>query len=191
MKGCNVQKLRYNILFVIFLVTLLFVFGCSKNSKAENDNAESNSRTSQINVNKNDKTAPDFSLESTDGKTVSLKDYNGKIVILDFWATWCGPCRRGIPDLVSLQDKYKNDLRVIGISLDTSTKNDVIPFAEKFNINYPIVYGDEKVTNDYGGIEAIPTTIVIDQNGEIVAKYVGLVDKETFVKQIEDLKSKS
>jgi len=186
-----VHKLKYELSILIFIVLMTFLFGCSKNSKADNNDSSDNSTKVQSKVTKDEKSAPEFSLQSTDGKTVSLKDYKGKIVILDFWATWCGPCRRGIPDLISLQDKYKNDLRVIGISLDTSTKNDVIPFAKKFNINYPVVYGDENITKDYGGIEAIPTTIVIDQNGGIVAKYVGLVDKETFTKHIEDLISKS
>ncbi len=185
------NKINYGISISFIIAMILFSFGCSKNSKVEENNSSDNTSKVQTTETKNEKAAPDFSLQSTDGKTVSLKDYKGKIVILDFWATWCGPCRKGIPDLISLQDRYKNDLRVIGISLDTSTKDDVIPFAKKMNINYPVVYGNDNITSDYGGIEAIPTTIVIDQNGEIVAKYVGLVDKETFAKQIEDLKSKS
>ena len=185
------NKTKFNFSITLIFILIFISFGCSKDVKVEENKTIENNSNVQTAQTKDVKAAPAFSLESTDGKTISLKDYKGKIVILDFWATWCGPCRRGIPDLVSLQDKYKNDLRVIGISLDSDTKSDVILFAKKFNINYPILYGDQQVTQDYGGIEAIPTTIVIDQNGEIVAKYVGLVNKETFAKQIEALKSKS
>ena len=184
------NKIKYNFSLLIIFALIFLSFGCSKNTKEENKTANSNSNV-QTTQTKDEKAAPDFSLESTDGMAVSLKQYRGRVVILDFWATWCGPCRRGIPDLVSLQKKYKDDLRVIGISLDTDTKSDVIPFAKKFNINYPILYGNQQVTQAYGGINAIPTTIVIDQYGDIVAKYVGLVDKETFAKHIEELISKS
>ncbi len=185
------NKIKYGFSILLILTLIFISFGCSKNTKVEESKTEDNNTNVQAAQVKDEKAAPDFSLESTEGKTVSLKDYKGKIVILDFWATWCPPCRRGIPDLISLQDKYKNDLRVLGISLDSDTKSDVIPFAKKININYPILYGNQQVIQDYGGIEAIPTTIVIDQNGEIVAKFVGLVDKETFAKHIEELISKS
>lgn len=184
------NKIRYSFSILILFTLTFLLIGCSKNTKVNNNAAENNSSEQPAQSN-DDKAAPNFSLESTDGMAVSLKQYRGRIVILDFWATWCGPCRRGIPDLISLQKKYKDDLRVIGISLDTDTKSDVVPFAKKFNINYPILYGNQQVTQAYGGINAIPTTVVIDQYGDIVAKYVGLVDKETFEKSVEELISKS
>lgn len=135
------------------------------------------------------KKAPDFALTSVDGKTVKLSDYKGKIVILDFWATWCGPCRKGIPDLVSIQKEFPKDVVVIGVSVDRDrTKKDVPSFVKNYNINYPIVYSTDKVVNDYDGIEAIPTSFIIDKKGNIVDKHVGLVDKSVYTNLIKKLK---
>jgi peroxiredoxin len=132
--------------------------------------------------------APDFTLKSVDGKTIKLSDYKGKVVIIDFWATWCGPCRRGIPDLVSIQTEFKNDLVIIGISLDAEkTIKDVPEFVKSYKINYPIVYGDEKVVMAYGGIQSIPTAFVIDKNGNVVDRHIGLVSKDTYVTKIKEL----
>jgi len=139
-------------------------------------------------VNPVDDKAPDFSLKSVDGKTIKLSDYKGKIVILDFWATWCQPCRKGIPDLVLIQKKYKDDVVIIGISVDADkTKKDVPGFVKDYKINYPVVYFTEKVVKDYGGIESIPTAFVIDKKGNIVDKYVGLVEKQVYADKIKEL----
>lgn len=136
----------------------------------------------------NDKKAADFNLKTLDGKNVKLSDYRGKIVIIDFWATWCPPCRKGIPDLISLQEEYKKDLVVIGISLDQqNTIKDLKPFIENYKINYPVVLGDEKVVKDYGGISAIPTSFIIDQKGNIVDKHIGLVPKTVYSDKIKSL----
>lgn len=132
--------------------------------------------------------APEFALQSTTGKTIKLSDYKGKIVMVDFWATWCPPCRKGVPDLIDLQKKYKNNLVIIGISLDYGkTKDDVKPFIKDFKINYPVVYYDEKVLNDYGGIESIPTTFIIDKEGYIVNRHVGLYPKYIYEEEIREL----
>jgi cytochrome c biogenesis protein CcmG/thiol:disulfide interchange protein DsbE len=109
-------------------------------------------------------------------------------VIIDFWATWCGPCRRGIPDLVAIQKEFNNDLVIIGISLDREkTIKDVPGFVKEYNINYPIVYGDDNVVVAYGGIQSIPTAFVVDKNGNVVDMHVGLVSKDTYVNKIKDL----
>lgn len=135
-----------------------------------------------------DKKAPDFALKSVDGKTVKLSDYKGKVVIIDFWATWCPPCRKGIPDLISIQKDFKDDVVIIGISLDAEkTLKDVPGFVKSYEINYPIVYGTEKVVNDYGGIEGIPTAFVVDKKGNVVDMHVGLVPKDTYVNKIKEL----
>ncbi|WP_304131844.1 TlpA disulfide reductase family protein [Ignavibacterium album] len=138
-----------------------------------------------------DKKAADFKLKTLEGKEIRLSDYRGKIVIIDFWATWCPPCRKGIPDLISLQEEFKKDLVVIGISLDQqNTIKDLKPFIENYKINYPVVLGDEKVVKDYGGISAIPTSFIIDQKGNIVDSHIGLVPKAVYADQIKSLLKK-
>lgn len=137
-----------------------------------------------------EKKAPDFSLKSVDGKTVKLSDYKNKVVLIDFWATWCPPCRKGIPDLIDLQKKFKKDLVVLGISLDTDTKEDVPAFVKNYGINYPVVYGDNSTAKLYGGVSGIPTSFLVDKKGNIVDKHVGLVPKEIFVNEIKSLLKK-
>lgn len=128
--------------------------------------------------------APDFTLPTADGKEIKLSDYRGKVVILDFWATWCPPCRRGIPDLISLKKEYGDKgLEIIGISVDEFTRNTkyrVIPFIKQIGINYPVAYGNIQVIRNFGGIESIPTTFVINKKGQIIASFVGLRPKSTY-----------
>ncbi len=129
-----------------------------------------------------------FTLKSTDGKDVSLADYRGKVVLVDFWATWCPPCRKGIPDLVELQKQYGDKFVVIGITLDREkTLKDVVPFVESYKINYPVVYGTDEVVNHFGGVEAIPTAFMLDQNGKVVSKHVGLQPKSVIEEEIKAL----
>lgn len=135
------------------------------------------------------KVAPDFALKSTGDKAVKLSDYKGKIIILDFWATWCPPCRKGIPDLIAIKKEYeKKGVEIIGISVDDEkTIEQVKSFALNQKMNYPVVYADKKVVSDYGDISNIPTTIIIDKKGNIVTKYVGLYPKETYTDEINRL----
>lgn len=135
------------------------------------------------------KTAPDFALKSVDGKTVKLSDYKGKVVILDFWATWCPPCRKGIPDLIELKNEFgKKGVEIIGISVDSkNTIAEVPSFVKDKKINYPVVYADKKVVSDYGGIESIPTSFIVDKSGKIVNKMIGLYPKDTYVDEINKL----
>lgn len=172
-------------LVLIILVSIsLNVFGTDYNT----DRSLSGTTTNNYNIKFAGDNAPDFALKSVDGKTIKLSDYKGKVVIIDFWATWCPPCRKGIPDLISIQKDFKDDVVVIGISLDAEkTIKDVPGFVKNYGINYPIVYGDEKVVTAYGGIEGIPTAFVIDKKGNIVDKHVGLVPKDTYVTKIKEL----
>ena len=175
---------KYSILF--FLILFGFsIIGCKKNVKVE---PESKTNPAVENKESSD-LAPNFDLTSTDGKKIKLSDYRGKVVIVDFWATWCPPCRKGIPDLIELQKEFKNNLVVIGISLDQDTKSDVIPFIKKYGINYPIVYGTNQVIMDYGSINAIPTSFVINKEGKIVDKHIGLVPKSEYVNKIKEILS--
>ncbi len=171
----------YKKLVIIFLLSIFSVTGCQK-SAPEDQLQDNNLGGDKV---------PAFTLKNTEGKNVSLSDFKGKVIVVDFWATWCGPCRRGIPDLISLQKEFKDELVVIGISLDRETVKDVVPFVKKNEINYPIVYGNEEVVNQFGGIQAIPTSFVIDKNGNIVDKHVGLVDKSVYSEKIKELIKKS
>ncbi len=132
--------------------------------------------------------APDFTLPTSDGKMLKLSSLKGKVIILDFWATWCPPCRKGIPDLIELKKKYgKKGFEIIGISVDRETKNEVVPFIKEYGINYPVVYADNNIITSYGGIRAIPTSFIIDKQGKIVASYEGLIPLLTYENHIKKL----
>ena len=177
------MKLKMFIGVLVVLFSTMIIAGSLMENKPENNSSNTNCFV-------NDK-APDFALKSVDGKVVKLSDYKGKVIILDFWATWCPPCRKGIPDLISIQNEYKNDVVIIGVSLDgDKTIKDVPDFIKQYGINYPIVYGDEKIVTAYGGIQAIPTAFVIDKKGNIVDQHVGLVDKSIYVNKITELLKK-
>jgi cytochrome c biogenesis protein CcmG/thiol:disulfide interchange protein DsbE len=127
--------------------------------------------------------APEFALQDLSDQAVSLSDFRGKVVLLDFWATWCPPCRMSIPELVKLQDKYRDDgLEILGISLD-DPQDELVrylrEFKEKYKINYRILRFNAKVMQDYFGMEspAIPTMFVIDRDGKIREKIVGFIPK--------------
>ena len=126
-------------------------------------------------------TAPDFSLKDLSGKTVSLSSYRGRVVLLDFWATWCPPCRMSIPELVGLQEKYRDKgLAILGISVDDperTTNDELNKFKEMAKINYPVLRCDKKVLEDYFGGQrmAVPTMVIIDEKGKIVERIPGFL----------------
>ena len=129
--------------------------------------------------------APNWQLRDINGEPISLADFKGKVVILDFWATWCPPCRQEIPGFVTLQRKYQDKgLVIIGVSLDKQGPSVVKPFMRELGMNYRVVMGDEKIVSDYGGIEAIPTTFIIDRQGKVVTVHQGFTDNETFEAEI-------
>ena len=132
--------------------------------------------------------APEWKLSGLDGKLVKFSDFRGRVLILDFWATWCGPCRVEIPHFVELQKHYGDKgLTVIGITLDEQGPEVVKKFVKQLGVNYPIVIGNEKVAEAYGGIDGIPTTFVIDRQGRIVSLHIGYDDKAAFEKEIQSL----
>ena len=120
-----------------------------------------------------------------------LSDKRGKIVIIDFWATWCPPCRRSIPDLIDIQNKYEKNVVIIGISLDRETKPDVVPFIKEYGINYPVAYATTEIVEKFGDMESIPTSFIIDKSGQIVDKQVGFVDESIYINKIIELLKKS
>jgi peroxiredoxin len=130
--------------------------------------------------------APAFTLTDLNGKAVSLADFRGKVVILDFWATWCPPCKKEIPDFVDLQKSFgAQGVQVVGIALDDLDK--VKAFTQQNGINYPVLLGTQDITVKYGGIDGIPTTFVIDRKGKIVNRFEGFRPRSVFEAEIKKL----
>lgn len=134
------------------------------------------------------KAAPDFSLKDADGRTVRLSDYRGRVVLLNFWATWCGPCKIEIPWFNELQKQHKQSgFDVIGISMDEEGWEVVKPFIADIGVNYRILMGDDSTAELYGGVDSLPTSFVIDREGKIASIHVGLVSKSDYENEIEEL----
>ena len=134
------------------------------------------------------KAAPDFALKDADGKAVRLSDYKGKVVLLNFWATWCGPCKLEMPWFVEFERKYRNQgFAVIGVSMDEEGWAVIKPFISDMAVNYRIVQGDDTTASLYGGVESLPTTFIIDRNGRVAATHIGLRSKSVFEDDIKQL----
>jgi len=141
--------------------------------------------------------APDVAFKDLNGKSVPLLDFRGKIVLVNFWATWCGPCRFEIPSLIEFQQKYSEQgLVVLGVATDDEGKSVVEPYitnerfevaGQKVVINYPILLGNEDVADKFGGIIGIPTTFLISRDGKIVKQIIGLVDHDKLEADIKSL----
>ncbi|MEO8048992.1 MAG: TlpA disulfide reductase family protein [Acidobacteriota bacterium] len=142
------------------------------------------------------KPAPNFSLKDADGNAVNLTDYRGKVVLVNFWATWCGPCEAEIPWFIEFEKKYKDQgFAVLGVSMDDDGWKSVRPYIASHKINYRIMIGSELVSEQFGQIDSLPTSFVLDRAGRIASNHVGLVDKVDYqneiVKLLEDPKSTS
>ena len=132
--------------------------------------------------------APDFSLKDAMGRAVTLAEYKGKVVLLNFWATWCGPCKIEIPWFVEFEQKYKDKgFAVLGVSMDEEGFAVVRPFVDKNQINYRMVIGNDSVAQQYGGVDALPSSFIIDKEGRIAATHVGLVSKGEYARDIDAL----
>jgi peroxiredoxin len=133
------------------------------------------------------KIASDFTLSDSKGASVKLSDYKGQVVLLDFWATWCGGCKVEIPWYMEFQNKYKaSGLSVIGVSMDEDGWKSVKPFLEKQPVNYPVVIGNPDLAKRYM-VDAMPMTLLIDREGKIADSHVGMVDKDAFEGEIRVL----
>jgi cytochrome c biogenesis protein CcmG/thiol:disulfide interchange protein DsbE len=161
------------------LAAAVLLGGCGRTPTAQADPAGSRQDAQEQNVIrlvKNPDAAPPFELNDLEGRPVSLAGAKGKIVLLNFWATWCGPCRAEIPDLVDLQKRYADKLEIIALATDEDDPDEVRRFVMKSGINYRVAMTSDEVRRSYGGIAALPTSFVIDPQGKVVQKHVGLND---------------
>jgi cytochrome c biogenesis protein CcmG/thiol:disulfide interchange protein DsbE len=135
--------------------------------------------------------APQFELKDANGAKFTLADYKDKVVLLNFWATWCVPCKAEIPWFQEFEQKFKDQgLAVVGVSMDEEGWEAVKPYIAEHKIGYRMVVGNEQVSTLYGGIDSLPQTFMIDREGKIAAIHTGLVSKATYQKEIEDLLEK-
>jgi cytochrome c biogenesis protein CcmG/thiol:disulfide interchange protein DsbE len=167
--------MRSSTLFASALLVAALFAACSSST--------SSVRAASVKPEDQRKDAPDFALKDADGKVVKLSEYRGKVVLLDFWATWCGPCKIEIPWFMEMQRKNKDKgFEVLGIAMDDEGWEAVKPFAAQMGMNYRLVIGNDQTAQMYGGVDALPTTFLIDRGGKIAAVHVGLTSR----KDIED-----
>jgi thiol-disulfide isomerase/thioredoxin len=136
----------------------------------------------------NAKPAKDFTLPTLDGKQLSLASHKGKVVLLNFWATWCGPCKAEIPGFVELQQQYKNDLVVLGLTVDDTVEK-AKPFVEQYKVNYPILLGlgRDDIQDAYGPIHGLPASFLISRDGKVCQRHIGIRAKSQFEREIKAL----
>jgi len=131
--------------------------------------------------------APEFKLKDLDGKAITLEAYKGKVVLLNFWATWCGPCRAEIPSLIELQTKYKDHMQILGMNVDDEDETEVRAVVQGEGINYPVVMTSPQVRIAYGGISALPTVFLINTEGRVVQKHIGLFNPALYETEVRAL----
>ena len=182
-------------LSLLALIVLMAFSGCDNSTAQQKKKKISNSENVKP-KNINDLIAPDFSLADLDGNTVTLEQMRGRVVLLNFWGTWCGPCRKEIPDFINLMKKYNQDgLEIIGVTLTSGPPENIKAFADKWGINYKLltdIEGNETqtVTALYGQatgkrITGIPTTFIIDREGIIQKRYVGPRSESIFYNDLK------
>ena len=131
----------------------------------------------------------DFTLKDVEGKDVSLQSFKGKVIVLDFWATWCGPCKVEIPHFIEFQQKYgSKGLQIVGISVD-DTADKLVPYVKEMGMNYPVLQGlgHDAVQDAYGPILGIPVSVMISRDGKVCATHTGLTGKDVFEQEIQSL----
>jgi len=181
------------ILCVVVAITVLLMVGkrSSKPRDSANANVAQGTPEPEQAVGGPDKgiMAPAFELKSIpEGKSTPLASFRGKAVLLNFWATWCGPCKIEMPWLVDLQKKYgPQGLQIVGVAMDDTSDKEIADFAHKMGVNYVVLKGTEKVGDLYGGVEGLPTTYYLDRSGKVVDKTLGLASESV----IEDAIKKS
>lgn len=148
----------------------------------------SSSVRAAVKAEKDRKQAPEFALKDAQGRVAKLSDYKGKVLLVNFWATWCGPCKIEIPWFADFEQRFKDKgFAVIGISMDDDGWESVKPYIEEKKMNYRVVIGTEETADIYGGVSSLPTTYLIDRQGKIASVHVGLVSKSVYQNEIEHL----
>jgi peroxiredoxin len=167
------------------LVAACFVAGCFLQGCGSGPHTV---RAASVKPAQDRKDAPEFTLKDADGKVVHVADYRGKVVLLDFFATWCGPCKIEIPWFTEMERKNKDrGFAVLGVSMDDEGWEVVKPFLVELGVNYRVVIGNDSTAQLYGGVDALPTTFLIDQAGKIAAVHVGLASKKEFEDGVQQL----
>lgn len=178
------KKNVVTLIAAIAFVTLIIWFGM-RATRAAHQQAQAGSMDQRLAAFVN-KPAPDFELTSLEGKQVKLSDYRGKAVVLNFWATWCGPCKVEMPWLVDLEKKYADQgVQIVGVSMDDESKDKVADFAKQMGLNYPVLMGKEALSDKFGGLDGLPTTFYIDRNGKVVESVAGLISKSEIEQNIK------
>ena len=173
----------WSILFRSFVAPLLLISPLAGNALAARQQEEGN----VIRFVRNPDPAPEFKLQSLDGKPLSLAGARGKVILLNFWATWCGPCRAEIPDLIELQTKYKDRLQIIGLTVDDDDPDLIEKVVKHTGINYPVAMASAEVRLKYGGIAALPTSFMLDSEARVMQKHEGLHDPVLYELEIRAL----
>lgn len=174
------MDVRQKILAVGFACAMsLWASSCSKNGKPEDSGAAVPTADAPVvHLLRDPATVAPFTLTDLEGRTVSSEAFRGKVVLVNFWATWCGPCRAEIPDLIKLQNKYRDRLVVLGISEDEVAVETVKAFVAAQRMNYTVAMTTPELRKVFRGVVALPTTFVIDREGKLVQKHVGLLNSE-------------
>ncbi|MEO7143285.1 MAG: TlpA disulfide reductase family protein [Bryobacteraceae bacterium] len=171
--------LLHRVVFAAAIAASLMAVGCASRSIEAK---------AAVKAEKDRQPAPDFALKDENGATVHLSDYKGKVVLLNFWATWCGPCKMEIPWFLDFERQYKDrGFEVLGVSMDDDGWQAVKPFVAAARINYRVLMGNDEVGNLYGGLDAIPSTFLIDRDGRVAAIHVGLVSRSRYQNEINNL----
>lgn len=176
---------------ILLAFVLLVAAGCSKNKEQRGETETAGGKVQNVsdisNFEKRDNQIPNFSWQDKDGKTVTFDQFRGKVTLVNFWATWCGPCKRELPDLIALSNEMESkNVRVLGISTDrgSGVLEEVKSFVGKEGITYQIIISTEDLEEAFGNIRVIPTTFLIDADGKIAQTIVGGRSKEQFTEAI-------
>ena len=168
------------IIVVAMVVSLMLVFGFNMARKTKNNSVPGPQAKGD--------TAPDFTLPSLDGKNTRLSDFRGQAVLLNFWATWCAPCKIEMPWFVELQKQYgPQGFQIVGVAMDDASAKDIADFAKEMGVNYPVLIGKESVGDAYGGVQFLPENFYIDRNGKLVARAFGLKSRSEIEDEIKTI----